>query len=600
MFQKHINEAIKKSGKLPFLFVFLFGGFCSAQIDKTKYITIDEIKPGMDAVCLTVYKGVDIEKFNFKVVDIIKGIEPDKNAILVMGTDERFIHSGPIAGCSGSPVYINNRLAGAISFGWSFSKDPLYGVTPIEEMLRAGKYKIPAKTELTGAFDFSKPIDLKTAYNKLINYKNNRAAKTGINYLPCPITTTLPLDSFADCGLFESDQICPLSGGSSGNLPEYKDVPMKPGGILAVPLVYGDVDLAAIATITEVADGKVYGFGHDFTGEGPVDLPMATGFVHTIVSGLRMSFKLGQTIDVKGALYADESTAVVGTIGKKAQTIPMHIKVNRFNDEKTRTYDCRIASNHLYTPLITKICLEGTAEMLGPMPTEHSIKYKAKIGIDGLEPIYMENFSSDNKLEDYTSDTIGALAIIMNNPYRKAAITSLDFDVNIMPKTLISHIWSFDVSQTNIKPGQTINASITLESYHGGLKNYKEALTIPGNIQPGNYKLLVCGAEEYEQFLVKMAPYKFIPENLPGLVKVINTIANNQRTQLHLVLILPPGGISIESAQLPQLPLSKTILLNSEKRSIDTKPAGQWLEKTIPLDTIVIDSKLIEITVEKQ
>ena len=100
------------------------GILCLADIDKTRYITIDEITPGMDAVCLTVYKGVEIEKFNLKVVDVVKDIRPGRNAILVMGTDERFIHTGPVAGCSGSPVYINNRLAGALAFGMVIQQRP--------------------------------------------------------------------------------------------------------------------------------------------------------------------------------------------------------------------------------------------------------------------------------------------------------------------------------------------------------------------------------------------------------------------------------------------------------------------------------------------
>ena len=118
--------------------VCLLSSICFAELDKSRYITIDEIKPGMSAYCLTVYKGTNIEKFDLEVIDVIHNFQPGRNAILVMGTDPRFVHTGPVAGCSGSPVYINGRLAGALAFGWNFSKDPLYGVTPIAEMLRVG------------------------------------------------------------------------------------------------------------------------------------------------------------------------------------------------------------------------------------------------------------------------------------------------------------------------------------------------------------------------------------------------------------------------------------------------------------------------------
>ena len=588
---------------VPCLVMTFLGIFCFADIDKTRYITIDEIMPGMDAVCLTVYKGIEIEKFSLKVVDVVKDIRPGRNAILVMGTDERFIHTGPVAGCSGSPVYINNRLAGALAFAWPFSKDPLYGVTPIEEMLEAGSYNPAQKTSFALRLDFSKPIDLKTAYNQTINFRSHeqQAASDGISMLPCPIATTLPQSSFLDfTDAFKSVGLIPVSGGASGGLSEYTDVQMKPGGILTLPLVYGDIELSVIGTITDVADEKVYAFGHSFLGEGPIDIPMATGYVHTVVANVVRSFKFSQTIDIKGALYADQSTAIVGTIGKKAVTIPMRLTVERFDDKKVRHYNCQIVSHRFFTPLIAGICLSGTAKMFGQLPADHSVQYKTRIGIEGYEPVCLENFSSFAELEDCLSDSIGALSLIMNNPYSRPAISSLDFEIKILPQAAVSHIWSFDISDTTVKPGQTITASVTLESYLAGHKNYKTLITVPDDIPPGQYKLLLSGIDDYMLFTTKAAPYRYIPENLPSLISIINNVANTKRNNLHMVLILPDSGIAIETSELPELPLSKTLLLNDEKRSILTKPATQWLEKTIPVDTIVLDSRSLDIVVEEK
>ncbi|MDD5134379.1 MAG: SpoIVB peptidase S55 domain-containing protein [Phycisphaerae bacterium] len=577
---------------------------CLSQIDKTKYITIYEITPGADAVCLTVYKGVKIEKFPLKVVDIIRDFEPGRNAILVMGTDERFIHTGPVAGCSGSPVYINGRLAGATAFGWSYSKDPLYGVTPIEEMLEAGTY-MPEQSQQDGiapAQNFSSPVSLKTAYNELLSCrKNPSAGRNGLNYLPCPIATTLPQSSFSDFAeAFDSLGLIPVSGGSAGRLAEYADIPMQPGGIIALPLVYGDIELAAIGTITEVAGDKVYGFGHSFLGQGQIDVPMATGYVHTVVASVIRSFKFGQSIDIKGALYADQSSAIVGTIGRKAVTIPMHIKIERFDDSKTRTYDCQVISHRYFTPLMAATCIGGTTKMLGDLPTDHSIQYKTRIGIKGYAPIVLENFSSRVDIADYLADSIGALTLIMNNPYDRCRISSLDFEVKILPKTAISHIWSFDISDVTVKPGQTITAKTTIEAYLAGHKTYKTEIKIPENIPEGNYKIIAGGMDEYLQFATSAAPYKYTPENLPSLINIVNDIGNAQANNLYIVMITPPGGIAIENAELPQLPLSKAILLDSEKRSLPTTRTVQWIEEKIPVDTIVLDARELNITVKNK
>ncbi|MHC4271922.1 MAG: SpoIVB peptidase S55 domain-containing protein, partial [Planctomycetota bacterium] len=134
-------------------------------LDSTKYITIDEVKPGMEAYCLTIFEGTKIEKFDLEVLSIVRNFRPGMDAILVKGLDERFIHTGPVGGCSGSPVYIEGRMAGALAFGWTFSKDPLYGVTPIKDMLRVGQINNKQtnlnNTDVPGiAFDYSTPINI--------------------------------------------------------------------------------------------------------------------------------------------------------------------------------------------------------------------------------------------------------------------------------------------------------------------------------------------------------------------------------------------------------------------------------------------------------
>jgi hypothetical protein len=589
---------------LAYFVISLLSCSCFADIDKTKYITIDEITPGMDAYCLTVYQGVEPNKFNLQVVAVVKNVTPNRNTILVMGKDESFIHTGPVAGCSGSPVYINGRLAGALSFGWAFSKDPLYGVTPIEEILQAGSHN-PGQNQQLGlapTLDFSKPINLKSAYKQMLDFKIGKSSAGQMNLFPCPIATTLPQSAFAGFSdSYESAGFVPVSGGASGKLSKFAGMPMKPGGILALPLVYGDIELSAIGTVTEVAGDKVYAFGHSLLGEGPIDVPMATGYVHTVVASVVHSFKYGQSIEIKGALYADQSAAVVGTLGKKAAVIPMNIKVQRFNDDKIRTYNCQVASHRYFTPLLVGTCLSGAATMLGPLPTEHTILYKTRIGIEGYKPIYMENFSSSVDLEEFLSDTLGAISLILNNPYDRPVITSLDFEINILPKTQVSHFWNFEISNNTVKPGQSITAKITLESYlAGNNKTYIAEIKIPEDTPPGEYALSAMGHADYRQFVTRLAPYRYIPENVPDLINIINDIGNIKRNDLYITLTLPAGGITIDKSELPRLPLTKTLLLNNDKRSTSAQPTSDWLQQTIPVGSDVLDSRSFTITVEKK
>ena len=303
--------------------------FCQAgqQLDKTRYITIDEVRPGMEAYCLTCYKGTEVEKFALEVLDVVRNVMPGRDAILVLGTDERFIHTGPVGGCSGSPVYIDGRLAGALAFAWLYSKDPLYGVTPIEEMLRVREDNLSKQHvgQMGFAFDFSAPLDFAQIDRQITTSRvPKKNTRPGLTSLPCPlITSGLPAEVCDQLNaLVEPFGLMAVAGlggsrttNTTKNVWEPNDVKLVPGACLVVPLVTGDIAMEVIGTVTEVEGDKVYGFGHSFLGYGPVDLPMATGQVHTVVPSVRRSFKYASAIEIVGALTTDESTAVLGQMG---------------------------------------------------------------------------------------------------------------------------------------------------------------------------------------------------------------------------------------------------------------------------------------------
>jgi hypothetical protein len=592
--------------------------------DPARYISIDEVKPGMEAYCLTEYGSAGIEKFGVEVVDVVRNIDPGRNAILVKGIDERFMQTGPVAGCSGSPVYIEGRLAGAIAFAWPFSKDPLYGVTPIEEMLRVGQggplLSCESKKGGIGfVFDFSKPIDFAeidrqiTAPRFSTNNPANRPAGWGAAILPCPlIISGVPAEvckqlsaSVEPLGLMVvtgvGSGVKSESGGEKQSVDPAPDRDLKlvPGACLAVPLISGDITMGVYGTVTEVRGDKVYGFGHSFLGYGPVDLPIATGRVHTVVSSMFRSFKVASVVETVGALTADEGAAVFGQIGAKARTFPLTIKVERYNDSEKRLYNCRVANNRMFTPSLVRTAAAGAALYLGDLPPDHMIKYKVAIGVEGAESVTFENVSTAMELTEMLTESAGSVALLMNNPYKEVDIKSIDYDVRIVPKNIISHIWSADLSDSEVKAGEEIEVGVVVESVLAGKKKYQFRLKIPKDLSPGKYELSVCGAQDYEQFLRKVVPYRFIAQSLPGLIEAINNSLRIDRARLYCVLALPPGGITVEAAELPDLPATKALVLQNVKRVMRTQPYQHWLENSLETGTIVIDKKVLYITVEE-
>ncbi|UCE48703.1 MAG: hypothetical protein JSW47_00870 [Phycisphaerales bacterium] len=577
--------------------------------DSARYIGLDEIKPGMEAYCLTEYGVAGIEKFGMKVVDVVHNMEPGKDAIIVEGTDERFVDTGPVAGCSGSPVYIDGRLAGALSFTWPFAKDPLYGATPIGEMLMVGRGgRVESHeadpSQMGFVYDFTAPIDLAEADRQLRNamIRTGRGL-AGTNYLPCPLLTAgVPSEVSKQL----SEVLGPMGfmvvaggGGGTSSVSGGGSVQLAPGASLAVPMVSGDITLCTYGTVTDVVGEKVYGFGHSLLGYGQVDLPMATAKVHTVVSTIASSFKLASVVETVGALGIDESAGVIGRIGATARTIPLTMRVDRFNDTQERVYNCRLAYNRLLTPLYLRTTLAGAALQLGNFPPDHTLEYEVAIGLEGGRSVKFENVSTGLGLNEILIESISSVGLLMNNPYERVGIESLDFEIRILPKNIISHIWSAELSDSKVKAGHSVEVDVVLESVLAGKKKYQHTVKIPEDLVPGTYELTVSGSRDYERFLVKAAPYRFIAQNVPELIDALNDSLKIDRDRLYFLLTLPPGGVTVEKAELPDLPATRALVMRDAKRTLRVLPYSHWIERSFEIGSVVIDKKVLRITVEK-
>lgn len=576
--------------------------------DPAKYIDINEIQPGMGAYCLTVYKGTEVEKFEMEVLSVVRNVRPGRDAILVQGTDERFIHTGPVGGCSGSPVYIDGRLAGALAFGWHYSKDPLYGVTPIKEMLEVGQVsnsKAGTNSADVGRFvlDFSAGLDFAKVYKQIATSRvSERNIQGGLTFLPCPlITSGLPAEVCEQMGdLVEPFGLMVISGiGGSIDKSKAQDVQLEPGACLIVPLITGDIEMEIIGTVTEVEGDKVYGFGHSLIGHGLVDLPMATGKVHTVVSSVRRSFKFASAIEIVGALTIDEAAAVSGHIGAEARMFPLTITVDHYNDAKKRVYNCRVADNRLLTPRVLILAVAGATLYLGVLPPDHMIEYQVTIGVEDAEPVTFENVSTSVGLEEMLTESISSVAILLNNPYKEVDIESIDFDIRLKPKNISSRIWSVDLSDSKVKAGQQLDVTVVVETFLAEKKKYQFSLKIPDELAPGMYDLIVCGGYDYRDFIKKAAPYRFVPQNLATLIEAMNDLLTISRDKLYCLLVLPPGGIAVEGAELPDLPATRVLVLQDAKRALRTQPYLRWRESSLTTDTVIVDKKIMHVTVQE-
>jgi hypothetical protein len=278
---------------------------------------------------------------------------------------------------------------------------------------------------------------------------------------------------------------------------------------------------------------------------------------------------------------------------------PLSITTDDYRDTEKRVYNCQIAHDPSLTPLLLNSTLAGVGARLGDLPPDHTIEYEVTIGVEDAEPITFENVSTDTGLTEMIVETISPVSMLMNNPYKKVDIQSINFNVRIVPKSTVSHIWSVDLSNSKVKAGQNIDIDVVIESVLAGKKKYQCSFQVPQTLAPGKYELIICGGYGYELFLRKAVPYRFIPQNLAGLVEALRYLLAIERDKLYCVLVLPPGGVAIEKAELPDLPPTKALVLQNESRTLRTQPYQHWLEKRLDTGTVISDRKSMRITVEK-
>jgi len=575
----------------------------AAGMDKNRYIALEEIEPGMTGYALSVYTGTMIEKFPIKVVSVIKDYSPGKDAIFVMGTGEKFKHTGPVEGCSGSPVIIDGRIAGALAFGWGFVKDPLYGVTPIGEMLAISDRERRLESSVKKINIDCRNLDFAAICSQVSQILQNKAAAgpMGLSPLEVPLVSSLSQDV---CG--QVDTLCGvrvLNGTSSGDIvnpaagtctPNF-----EPGSVVCIPMVDGDIKMAAIGTVTEVDGDKVYAFGHAFEASGKAELPMATGLIHMVVANQISSFKFGQSMQIIGSVTTDTATGIYGKIGQTAPMIPLNIIVNRSDSPDTAVYKCQIAKHDLYTPYLIQTAIAGAILSQGEVPQEHTIKYGCNIGIKDHKDINFERISSGQNISPAIFETAGPIAALLNNPFGKATITSVDFYIDIAEGDSTAAITYVKTDKTRVKPGQKINIGIVTEKRYSRKNVYNASFDIPADIEQGDYQIVICGSDFYTQFVAGMKPYAALADDFETMINVINDALSADTTGLYIVMRTNNNGISIGKSPLEGLPLSKMQILASPKRNYAVMPISAWVEHKFITADIITGQHQIAITVEK-
>jgi SpoIVB peptidase S55 len=553
------------------------------------YWNVDEVKPGMKGQGKSCIKGVKVESFDAEVIGVLRDTSPGRDLILCKLSGMNLDKTGVIAGMSGSPIYVDGKLLGAVAYAWPFGKEPIAGVTPFSQMLSfaAAHERRDAAEEKNkpARIGLAKPILLDgRAYKDVTISADHReptpTAADGIWMVPLktPVMTTgmsprslaVLRDNFKQVGL-----VTMQGGGVSSNIPaEERNSPLQAGGGLCLSLITGDFDMSGIGTVTHIEGKRVYGFGHPFMGIGSCDLPLMTGYTHTIFPRLSISFKMGSPMKTVGIINADTSTCIAGWLDRTPDMLPFASTILIEPEGKPHTYNVKIVRlRNMVGPLV-HAALTNSVDMEGSFPEEMSAHIKAKIEIDGHDPLILDDwFAGPMFVGDRAPQMLYApLGLLVqqlaNNSFKTLRFKSIECSTEIQPERRTADIESSELDSDTLAPGDTLKATITLRPFKGAKQRIALELKLPSDLPEGNYTALIGDELNNVRADLRDNPHLGTPQDLEHQIQMVRMQLAAKRTTLVMRLPLPGGaGVAVNGKALPNLPASMVQILSSSKRT---------------------------------
>lgn len=440
-----------------------------------EFMSVDEIKPGMQGIAKTVVAGTKLEEFGVEVLGIMKNKGAAGDLILIRTFGDVINRTGGIAqGMSGSPVYINNKLIGAVAYGWSLTDHKIGMVTPISDMLKL--------------------LDLPDKYN---------ASTVAADQIPGfeQVATPLMVTGFSEHALTmlqEKLQPLKLMPYGVGEVPSGVEIgPLEPGSAIGVQLVRGDVNVGALGTVTYVEGDKVLAFGHPFLKKGNVGYFMTNAYVFTTMSGLENSFKVGAIGESIGLINQDRGAAVAGKIDKYPAVVPVSIMVTDNNTGATKEAAVQVVQDEQLFPALSATTMfnviDKTIDRVGPGTAKVSFEIIAR-DLPG-ETIKRENmfYSGANIGEAAVGEFFDAMSMLAGNQYHPVDIMDVKINVSVDEERRTANIIEAKTKNINGKPGDTIDIAVKLQPFRGEAFTRIVPFVIPSDQPAGTLTLEVRG-----------------------------------------------------------------------------------------------------------
>ena len=549
---------------------------------------LEEVRAGMQGVGRTVFSGQEVEEFAVEILGVLENVGPKQSIILGRLSGGPLEKMGVMAGMSGSPVYLDGKLAGAIAYSFPFTTEAIAGIRPIHEMI-AGlanepgspsariRIPFPAESENTGLFAASQGVAEAAAW---MLPPAARAIETQPRL--APVATPVNLAGFSERTL---DVFGPhlrklglrpmqgVAGGSRAGDSESGETDLKPGSMITVALIQGDMEVSAAGTVTHIEGDQVYAFGHRFLSTGPTQLPFSRSRVITLVPNLSNSFKIAGSGTLLGSIVNDQSTGIVGRLGRQPKLVPARLNVSSSRTGE-HLYELQIVSDRYLTPYLLQMAVfsgvDATERQVGPSTLRVSGAAEFSNGVPALK---LDNVFSGSNTTSLQLATSTALLLYYALESSDVSLERIHLDIESADEENwleIDRVWS---SKSRVRPGEVIELSAALKSSEGTETVRTTAYRVPSGTLPGQLHITFSDANSLNllewQSLLGLHRSKDAAQSIEALNRV------RRNDGLFVRVWRPQQGFRFNTERLPAPPASISAIL-SPATGTSAGSAADW------------------------
>jgi len=538
---------------------------------QTAFFPLKDVTPGLRGIGKTVFSGNRIEEFQVEVLGVLENIGPKQSLILARLSGGPLEKTGVLQGMSGSPVYIDGRLAGAVALAFPFAKEPIAGIRPIEEMVRvteAGRQSAPSQVARNvGGNEISLASLLagQDLTRILPRRQEVSAGDTKLLDIATPVSfagfTRDTLDHFAP--QLRALGLEPAQGLAAGGRadPHMGDPStLKPGSMISVELMTGDMSIGADGTITYIDGSRIYAFGHRFLAIGSTALPFARAEVLALLPVMSSSFKISAPKEMMGAILQDRNTAIAGELGRTAAMAPVSISVSRAG-RRLDSYQMEMVNDRFLSPLLLQMAVFSTIDATERTVGASSFRVTGEVEFQGsAAPLKLNNM--------YAADTGSAMIASLSTAIPLAYILQSGFD-SLQVKKVVLNIESFDakmqlqidnvfVNRREVRPGEKVELTAILVGDNGSETARKVEYQVPLGATPGPLLFTVADGmttnlTEFRQIIGAQ------PKSISQLLSTVNNLRAN--TKAYVRVWRPEPAFQLEGEDFPDPPPSVALIL---------------------------------------